>query len=61
MKTLLIIASLLALNACTPGDTSGGKIAENQRAALEKAKDAGHTLEQAAQQREQQINESTTE
>ncbi|MCB5188841.1 hypothetical protein LG200_12595 [Methylobacillus caricis] len=61
MKTILAIPLLLMLNSCTPSDTSSNKIAESQREMLNQAKDAGATLEQAARQRQQQIDESTSE
>lgn len=53
----LLLAAALALSACTPDKTP--KIAESQRAALDKAKALEATLNQQAVQQQQQIDEAS--
>jgi hypothetical protein len=60
MKTLLSAALLFALLAgCSPDPGNTPKIAEGQRNALEKAEGVQDTLNQAAEEQQEKIDQQT--
>jgi hypothetical protein len=57
MKTGVVLLAALLLGACSPGDSGNKpKMAEQQRQALDQAKGVQDTLQQSAQQQQQEID-----
>lgn len=54
-RWLLILPALWILSACSPSENSAPKIAEDQRAVLEKAKAVDTLVQQSGEQTKQAI------